>query len=94
VRLFRHAQFYRPARAGPGGIPVLRAFDMGRRLLSWKTSWLSMARAADRRGSSDRDPRSRSADRRTPSRCGCSRSRSAPRLADVLSRIGVVQELR
>jgi len=35
VRLFRHAQFYRTsAMLVQGGIPVLRAFDMGRRLLS------------------------------------------------------------
>jgi general secretion pathway protein F len=35
VRLFRHAQFYRTsAMLVQGGIPVLRAFDMGRQLLS------------------------------------------------------------
>jgi general secretion pathway protein F len=35
VRLFRHAQFYRTtAMLVQGGIPVLRAFEMGRSLLS------------------------------------------------------------
>jgi len=35
VRLFRHAQFYRTsAMLVQGGIPVLRAFEMGRQLLS------------------------------------------------------------
>jgi general secretion pathway protein F len=35
VRLFRHAQFYRTsAMLVQGGIPVLRAFDMSRRLLA------------------------------------------------------------
>jgi general secretion pathway protein F len=35
VRLFRHAQFYRTsAMLVQGGIPVLRAFEMSRRLLS------------------------------------------------------------
>lgn len=35
VRVFRHAQFYRTsAMLVQGGIPVLRAFEMGRRLLS------------------------------------------------------------
>jgi general secretion pathway protein F len=35
VRLFRHAQFYRTSSMlVQGGIPVLRAFDMSRRLLS------------------------------------------------------------
>ncbi len=35
VRLFRHAQFYRTcAMLVEGGIPVLRAFEMSRRLLS------------------------------------------------------------
>jgi general secretion pathway protein F len=35
VRLFRHAQFYRTsAMLVQGGIPVLRAFDMGRQLLA------------------------------------------------------------
>jgi general secretion pathway protein F len=35
VRLFRHAQFYRTtSMLVQGGIPVLRAFDMSRRLLS------------------------------------------------------------
>ncbi len=94
VRLFRHAQFYRTsAMLVQGGIPVLRAFEMSRRLLAEEDQQqLDIARRHISEGKPIGPALARAGIADTVALRMLEVAQRTGRLADVLSRIATFQE--
>ncbi|HEX7156180.1 MAG TPA: type II secretion system F family protein [Burkholderiaceae bacterium] len=94
VRLFRHAQFYRTsAMLVQGGIPVLRAFEMSRRLLAEEDQrQLDIARRQISEGKPIGPALSQAGIADTVALRMLEVAQRTGRLADVLSRIASFQE--
>lgn len=94
VRLFRHAQFYRTcAMLVQGGIPVLRAFEMSRRLLAEEDQrQLDIARRQISEGKPIGPALAQAGIADTVALRMLEVAQRTGRLADVLSRIATFQE--
>jgi general secretion pathway protein F len=94
VRLFRHAQFYRTcAMLVEGGIPVLRAFEMSRRLLAEEDQLqLDIARRQISEGKPIGPALSQAGIADTVALRMLEVAQRTGKLADVLSRIATFQE--
>ena len=94
VRLFRHAQFYRTcAMLVEGGIPVLRAFEMSRRLLSLEDqAQLDIARRQISEGKPIGPALAQAGIADTVALRMLEVAQRTGRLADVLGRIATFQE--
>jgi general secretion pathway protein F len=95
VRLFRHAQFYRTcAMLVQGGIPVLRAFEMSRRLLAEEDQQqLDIARRQISEGKPIGPALAQAGIADTVSLRMLEVAQRTGRLADVLARIATFQEV-